>query len=431
MKKISLIFTILIIYLLNIALTQAPAIEWQNTIGGSDWDKLYSIKQTIDGGYILGGYSQSDISGDKTVDSQGGDDYWVVKLDNTGNVIWDKTIGGDNYDELQSIQQTADGGYILGGYSQSDISGDKTEACQGSSDYWVIKLDGVGNILWQNTIGGNGTDWLYSICQTTDGGYILGGYSISGISGDKTEKNIGLSYDYWVVKLDGTGQTMQWQNTIGASSTNEMYSIQQTTDGGYILGGYSNSGVSGDKTETCRGEEDYWVVKLDKWGNVYWQKTIGGNYGDKLQSIIQTMDGGYVLGGHSNSGISGDKTDNSKGGADYWVVKLEADAPLAVKQTPLATAIESFTVLPAYPNPFNPSTTITYGLDTDSKINIVIYDITGQLINTLQNGNKTQGWHSATWSGTNQNGDQSPAGLYFSRITSGNEVKTTKLMLLK
>ena len=235
MKKIFLLIITLIIYCLNIVLAQAPTIAWQNTIGGSDKDELHSIKQTSDGGYILCGHSSSGISGDKTEASQGNSDYWVVKLDGTGNIVWQNTIGGGSSEELYSVQQTTDGGYILGGGSNSGISGDKTEASQGDFDYWVVKLDGTGNIVWQNTIGGSATDYLSSIQETTDGGFILGGYSQSGISGDKTEASQG-NWDYWVVKLDGTGSIV-WQNTIGGDSIEELSSIQQTTDGGYILGG--------------------------------------------------------------------------------------------------------------------------------------------------------------------------------------------------
>ena len=193
-------------------------------------------------------------------------------------IEWQNTIGGNYYDQLNSIQQTSDGGYILGGWSDSNISGDKTEDSQGNYDYWVVKLDAAGNIQWQNTIGGNSVDYLTSIQHTTDGGYILGGWSNSGVSGDKTENSQGAN-DYWVVKLDPIGY-IQWQNTIGGGSYDYLTSIQQTTDGGYILGGMSQSDVSGDKTEICQGDFDYWVVKLDASGNIQWQNTIGGNSWD-------------------------------------------------------------------------------------------------------------------------------------------------------
>ncbi len=315
-----------------------PTIEWQNTIGGSSSDELQSIQQTTDGGYILGGYSQSGISGDKTEACQGNYDYWVVKLSATGTIEWQNTIGGSSNDELQSIQQTTDGGYILGGYSQSGISGDKTEASQGSgyTDYWVVKLSAIGTIEWQNTIGGNRDDMLQSIQQTADGGYILGGYSKSGISGDKTEAYQSSGYyDYWVIKLSAIG-TIEWQNTIGGSNNDYLQSIQQTTDGGYILSGYSYSGISGDKTEVSQGGSDYWVVKLSATGTIEWQNTIGGSSTDYLQSIKQTTDGGYILGGSSNSGISGDKTEANQGSSsyyDYWVVKLSTTGAIEWQNT--------------------------------------------------------------------------------------------------
>ncbi len=313
---------------------QAPAIQWQNTIGGNNYDILYSVQQTADGGYILGGESNSNISADKTENSNGGLDYWVLKLDVTGAIQWQNTIGGNSDDNFRSMQQTADGGYILGGYSASNISGDKTENNLGQlNDYWVIKLDSAGAIQWQNTIGGNKDDFLLNLQQTADGGYILGGASNSNISGDKTENSWGGSYDYWAIKLDSTG-AIQWQNTIGGDGGDFLVFIQQTADGGYILGGGSESNISGDKTENSwGGSYDYWVVKLDATGDIQWQNTIGGNAEDGTSSLQQTADGGYIIGGYSASDISGDKTENSLGNNDYWVVKLNASGAIQWQNT--------------------------------------------------------------------------------------------------
>lgn len=335
MKTVFLL-SIFISILFNYSNAQT-VIAWQNTIGGSYGDELNSVTQTIDGGYLLGGYSESGLSGDKTEPMIGNiiplaPDYWVVKLDVSGNIEWQNTIGGDNYDKLQSVIQTSDGGYLLGGFSESGISGDKTEEPVGYSDYWVVKLDGLGNLEWQNTIGGGDWDFLYSVIQTTDGGYLLGGDSNSSISGDKTEASEGNT-DYWVVKLDGSGN-IEWQNSIGGSHLDFLKSIIETTDGGYLLGGYSSSGISGDKTEASLGYTDYWVVKLDGSGNIDWQNTIGGIEGeDYIYTVIQTTDGGYMLGGISTSGISGDKTEISQGAADYWVVKLDGSGNIEWQKT--------------------------------------------------------------------------------------------------
>jgi hypothetical protein len=363
-------------------------IEWQNTLGGVFYDQLISVSQTSDGGYILGGYSSSDISEDKTEDSRF-EDYWIVKLDNAGNIEWQNTIEGNSLDNLTSVQQTIDGGYILGGYSTSGIQWDKTEANMGgsySTDYWVIKLNSLGGIEWQNTIGGSSSDYLYSIEQTLDGGYILGGDSFSGISGDKTEASLGGT-DYWIVKLNSTGAIVG-QNTIGGSSYDYLRSIQQTADGGSILGGFSDSGISGDKTEASQGLTDYWVIKLNSLGGIEWQNTIGGSSSDNLYSIEQTLDGGYILGGNSNSGISGDKTEPNLGASysgDYWVIKLYPD--------PIFCSLAS-TITPASPTTFCKPGSVTLNAPVDTgytyqwkKNGVNISGATSATFNATKNGN--------------------------------------------
>ena len=316
---------ILFFVLLCSTFSFSQEIEWQNTIGGSDDDELYSIKQTADGGYILGGTSYSPISGDKTENSMGINDYWLIKTDENGSIQWQNTIGGSEYDHLRKIQQTNDGGYILGGYSNSGISGDKTENNWDVSliayDYWIVKTDSMGLIQWQNTIGGVGHDILVSVQQTSDNGFILGGSSKSNISGDKSENSRG-EYDYWILKTDSVGNLL-WQKTIGGSDIDYLLSIDQTNDSGYILGGYSRSDTSGDKTENSNGSFDYWIVKTDSLGGIIWQNTIGGSNGDILTSLQQTNDGGYILAGSSLSSISGDKTENNIGSGDYWIVKTD------------------------------------------------------------------------------------------------------------
>lgn len=322
-------------------------IEWQNTIGGSLTDDLHSISPTSDGGYILGGFSESNISGDKTENSRGNFDYWVVKLNAAGNIDWQKTLGGSDYDNLWSVKQTTDGGYIVGGYSSSNISGDKTENATGY-DYWVVKLNSTGGIEWQNTIGGSSIDYLCSLAQTTDGGYIVGGYSYSDISGDKTQNSFGDG-DYWVVKLNSSG-TIQWQNTVGGNAQERMTYVAQTPDGGYILGGDSESGISGNKTENTNGFFDYWLVKLNATGTIQWQNSIGGNGGDTYPYMALTSDGGYILGGSSDSNISGDKTENSNGNLDFWIVKLSGTGQrIAYRTIEIPGTIISD--VKCYPNP--------------------------------------------------------------------------------
>ncbi|HYV90618.1 MAG TPA: T9SS type A sorting domain-containing protein [Chitinophagales bacterium] len=301
--------------------------QWDYRFGGTDDDWLYSLQQTTDGGYILGGYSISDSSGDKTQPSWGGWDHWIVKTDSLGIKQWDKRFGGTGYDKLSSLQQTTDGGYILGGSSYSGISGDKTQPSWGGWDYWIVKIDSLGIKQWDKRFGGTDADCLFSLQQTTDGGYILGGYSYSGIGGDKTQPSWG-GWDYWILKIDSLG-VKQWDARFGGNSHEFFSSLKQTTDGGYVLGGSSESGIGGDKTQPSWGHDDYWILKIDSLGVKQWDKRFGGIGDDNLCSVQQTTDGGYILGGSSSSGISGDKSEPSWGGDDYWIVKIDS---LGVKQ---------------------------------------------------------------------------------------------------
>ncbi|RMA66435.1 T9SS type A sorting domain-containing protein [Ulvibacter antarcticus] len=313
------------------AFAQDPAIIWQNTIGGSNTDFLQTPNRTSDGGYILAGYSLSNASGDKTENSNGGTDIWVVKIDATGNIMWQNTIGGSGEDNVDVIQQTTDGGYIVLGNSDSNISGDKTENSRGGLDLWILKLDSTGNITWQHTYGGAQPEFQCFGQQTTDGGYIIGGYSDSDISGDKTDPTNGQR-DFWILKLDSVGD-IEWQNSIGGSLVDTVLATKQTTDGGYIIGGFSTSPASGDKSENSLGAQDYWIVKLNPNGTIQWENTIGGSDTELLRDLIQTADGGYLIGGYSRSNISGDKTENSQGDFDYWIIKLDGNGTIIWQNT--------------------------------------------------------------------------------------------------
>jgi len=306
-------------------------IQWDKTIGGSGNDNLKSVIQTSDGGYALIGESSSNISFEKTDNSRGLSDFWLVKLGRGGNVQWDKTIGGSGSEYIDHIEQTDDGGFILSGSSDSNISGEKSENSRGFIDYWIVRLDASGNKLWDKTVGGNSYDWCSPFALTRDGGVIVGGFSNSTISGEKTENSRGGS-DYWLVRLDNRGN-IQWDKTIGGSGDEYCHGLYQSLDGGYIIGGSSLSGISGEKTENSRGGADYWVVKIDKKRNVQWDKTIGGSFNDWCNSMIPTRIGGTAIFGGSQSAASGDKTEYSRGGADYWLVNLNSKGQLLWEKT--------------------------------------------------------------------------------------------------
>ncbi|MCV9928273.1 T9SS type B sorting domain-containing protein [Flavobacterium sp. LS1R49] len=306
----------------------AQTIQWQNTIGGDNVEWCNFIELTNDGNYISGGYSYSNISGDKNEISRGLSDYWFFKIDDaTGNLLWQKTIGGNKTDNLTSAKETQDGGYILGGYTASGISGEKTQSSRGNDDYWVVKLDVNRNIVWDKTYGGSGVDRLRTIIQTDDGGYLMGGESTSNISGDKTENRKG-TIDIWLIKIDAFGAIM-WQKTIGGDKSSSISSIIKTTDHNYAIAASSTSSISGDKTQNSKGISDYWILKIDQNGAIIWQNTIGGNNGDSAVSIVETNNGNYIVGGNSSSKISGDKTQNTVGNSvDVWLVKLNNNGQL-------------------------------------------------------------------------------------------------------
>ena len=232
MKKILLILTLL---LYTVKLNAQVSIDWQKCLGGTKREYLYSIIQTSDGGYMVSGWSASndgDVSG-----NHGGEDIWVLKLNATGAIQWQKCLGGSQNERLRSIQQTADGGYILSSTTTSndgDVSGNN-----GLTDIWIVKLNSAGSILWQKSLGSTNDDdegWL-SILPTSDGGYIVSVYTYSN-NGDISGNHGGQ--DAWIVKLNTSGAIL-WQKCLGGTGDDVLMSILTTSDGGYILSGVTSS----------------------------------------------------------------------------------------------------------------------------------------------------------------------------------------------
>jgi len=212
---------------------------------------------------------------------------------------WDKRFGGSGYDKIDSVVATSDGGYLLAGRSISDPDGDKSEGTRGGYDYWAVKINAFGAKLWDKRFGGSGIDYCQSVIETSDGGYLLAGYSSSPADGDKSEASRGSS-DYWAVKINASG-TKLWDKRFGGSGTDECYAVVATSDGGYLLAGLSQSGADGDKSEASRGSGDYWVVKINGSGTKIWDKRFGGSGYDELVNVITTPDGGYLLAGWTYS----------------------------------------------------------------------------------------------------------------------------------
>ena len=294
-------------------------LEWQNSLGGNSYETAYSVQPTNDSGYIVAGYALSSNNGD-VQGAHGGGDFWVVKLSPAGDIQWQKALGGSSTELANAVQQTTDGGYIVAGKTNSndgDVSGN-----HGDMDYWVVKLSSTGMMEWQKTLGGSSADEGNDIQQTSDGGYIIAGKSVS-IDGDVTG-NHGY-FDFWVVKLTTTGE-IEWQRSIGGSNgSSKAYFIRQTTDDGYIVCGESNSS-NGDMSGN-HGSNDFCVVKLNSSGDILWQKSLGGTGTDAAYSAQETLDGGYIVVGTTGSGNTGQVL-GVHGGFDIWVVKLSATGNL-------------------------------------------------------------------------------------------------------
>jgi hypothetical protein len=271
---------------LVLKLDGAGDVSWQKAYGGRSRDAVNSVRQTADGGYILVGSTHS-------FEADHGDP-WILKLDSVGNVSWQKAFGRSGEDLVSPIQQTTDGGYIVAG---NTVSPDAPVY-----DFWVMKLDSAGNVSWQKSYQDSDIGRAMAIGCTADGGCVLAGFMYSLEADD---------YDFWVMKLDSAGN-VSWQKSYGGGFDDVAQSVHPTAEGGYVVAGYTDS--FGD------GYRDLWVLKLDGSGNVSWQKTYGGSRADLARSVEQTADGGYVVAGSTNSfGVGND---------DFFVLKLDANGEI-------------------------------------------------------------------------------------------------------
>lgn len=302
------------------------ALQWQRCLGGSGGDNANSMQQTDDGGFIVGGSTASsdgDVSGYHDAGSPiPSSDAWVVKLDADGAIQWQKCLGGWERDGIRAILQASDGGYTCAGSTYSndgDVSGN-----HGDFDAWVVKLDAAGALQWQKCLGGTGVESGNAIAETMDGGYIMTGNTTS--SNGDVQGNHG-NHDAWVVKLSASG-VIEWQKCLGGTAVDAGYSILQSADLGYLVAGQtkSNDGdVSG--IHGFGSTNDAWVVKLDAAGAIQWQRCLGGTSDETAYSVVQAADSGYVLAGVTDS-YNGDVSGSHGSGDDMWVVKLDRDGNL-------------------------------------------------------------------------------------------------------
>jgi len=369
-------------------LSPSGNIVWQKTYGGKRYDQANSIAVTNDGGYIFCGETNStdgDVSGAHDTLRE---DIWVVKLNDTGKIEWQKCLGGSDRDAGYDIIQTADSNYVIAGQTQSkdgDITSNK-----GVEDAWIIKLDRNGNILWQKTIGGSRSDYCKSIQQTSDGGYIVGATTSSN-DGDVSFLHGTYNNDYWVLKLDDTGK-IEWQKSYGGSQNETLSAIIQTTDGGYLMTGNSES-TDGDVKKYHKSVLGYGgdelLLRIDDTGRIMWQKCLGGSYAEKGTGLLQVGDSTYVTVGSAESN-DGDVTGLHGGIAvpDYWPVQIH-ESVIADTDTTAGLAIINESSIQVYPSRTNGIVHVQLA-ENNSVADIRLMDMNGHAIDATVHKNGTE-----------------------------------------
>jgi len=483
---------------------------WTRTYGGSEWDHGYCVQQTSDAGYIIAGFTGSF--------GAGGFDVYLLKTDSSGDTLWTRTYGGSDFDAGYSVQQTSDGGYIIAGYTESFGAG--------GYDVYLLKTDSSGDTLWTRTYGGSASDWGNSVQQTSDGGYIIAGYTDSFGAG---------GYDVYLLKTDSSGDTL-WTRIYGGIDDDHGRSVQQTSDGGYIIAGYTWSFGAGGY--------DVYLLKTDSSGDTLWTRTYGGSDQDVGYCVQQTSNGGYIIAGHTYSfgagladvyllrvtgeevpavsielvpdhlpvvvprggsfGFTGTVTNNTDvhQRVDIWamayvpgigmygplrdysnirfnphqsrsahlnqnipniapisdeyiyygyvgnypaVVIDSSHFPFAVTAkgvgrpgvsdwTLTGSFLEGgqvdlpteFALSNNYPNPFNASTVIDYQLPATTDVRLEVYNLLGERVATLVDSKQETGYRSVVWDAS-----EVSSGLYFYKLNAGDFSETKRMMLVK
>ena len=422
-----------------VKLHQNGSTAWSKTYGVEECDDVaYSVKETSDGGLIVAGYGTGQFGAE-------GANFYLMKLDSLGNFLWDQDYDYDTTTDYGfDVCQTLDGGFIMvgdsyyssviqGGYDwgvnivRTDSLGNKLNhvledkygtqhlhrvvatsdsgaiAIGTAGAIYIVKIDKHGNITWTKGYGGSGDGW--SILELAEGGYMA--FGDRDFSPPEHE-------DFWLLRLDSQGDTL-WTKRYRNASSDLGYGLDQTADGGFVMTGemYRNAGV--DPT-------DFYMIRTDANGDTLWTKTIGGDQYERSYCIRQTMDGGYIIAGRTDSYGAGDD--------DFYIVKLAPDnlSDADDAESPRPTA---FSLGANYPNPFNPSTTIEYTLDRRAQVKIEVFNILGQMVRTLVDETKSAGAYQVIWDGFDDAGRPTPTGVYLYRMSTDGDLQARKMLLLK
>jgi hypothetical protein len=428
---------------------------WTRTYGGTGNEGGVSVEQTSDGGYIIAGWAFAP--------GAAWADVYLIKTDAGGDTVWTRTYGGADADIARSVQQTSDSGYIAVGETRS-FSAD-------SIDVYLIKTDAGGDTVWTRMYGGAGHEGGTSVQQTSDGGYIIAGYTSSFGAGQN---------DVYLIKTDTSGDTV-WTRTYGWTGWEDGYSVRETSDGGYIIAGVTNSfgaggsdvyliktDASGDTVWTRvfggtisddamsvhqtsdggyitagttwsfgAGSSDIYVIRTDESGNLGWKRTYGGAIGESGECVQQTADGAFIIAGATGSfGAGLSDVYLIKVREHKWTAKdVKFGGPPAPgrgdEETVVAFSNEMSTRLALHgnaPNPFSEGTVIRFDLPEQGEVNLSIHDIQGRLVKELVSEVRPPGSHSVVWDGRDFFGAELSAGIYFVRLRSGGKIAAGKVV---
>jgi hypothetical protein len=416
---------------------------WEQTYGGPGKEYGYSLDETDDGGYVLAGWTSSF--------GAGRDDIYVIRTDGAGDTLWTRTFGGPDTDLGFSVLQTSDGGYAVAGGTKS--------LGAGSWDICLIKTDEMGDPLWVRTYGGTAEELGSSMVEVGEGGYVITGRTRSFGSGGA---------DLYLVRVDARGDTM-WTRTYGGPDDDEGLSVAQTADGGFVVAGRTDSFgggltnvylvktdaageevwfrtfggrdvewgtsvretsgggyiVSGRTESFGAGGVDVYLVRADSTGELLWSRTYGGLENDWGFSVSECCDTGYIVAGWTLS--------FGAGGFDLYGIKTNSEGQLVLVtagSNQLAPE-RGCAILAVSPNPFRGSAAIAYALPEAEAVSLRIYDIRGALVRRLVEETVAAGQHEADWDGRDSRGREVSSGVYFCRLAAGDGADTRRVVLIR
>lgn len=414
---------------------------WTKTFGGVNYDEAYDIVKADDTHYLIGAYTTSFGVGEG--------DIYLIKIDLNGDTLWTKTIGTEANDHIKKIKKTSDGGFIMcgdfeewGQYKyylvKTDSDGDTVwtkaydygiansivQTYDGgyaliiypyASTYWrydfhLVKTDEYGNITWSKFYGGPDPNYEigFALEQTTDDGYLIAGRADGYGAGGS---------DFLIIKTNSNGDSL-WSKTFGGINDERAFTLTKTSDGGYLIGGYTST-FGG-------GFFDVYLVKTNEYGDSLWTRTYGGTWQEMALDLKETDDGGFAIAGYTQT--------YGAGLFDCYLVKTDQNGLVTGINDPTDAIVEDFNLYQNYPNPFNPSTSIQYAISSRQFVSLKVYDVLGNEIETLVNEEKPAGTYEIMWYAENL-----PSGVYFYQLKavdlstgSGQGfIQTRKMILLK